>query len=72
MGGIKRVIGCVLIIIGVSLVGYFIFGPGDKRTLARQADYGGNSATSSSAKNSLYLIGGFACCLLGGGLLKRG
>ena len=71
MVGIKRVIGCVLIIVGVGLVGYYILGPADKRILANQADYGGISATSPSAKNKLYLFGGLACFLVGGGLVKK-
>ena len=71
MSGIKRIIGCALIIAGLGLVGYYILGPADKKILANQADYGGISATSPSAKNKLYLFGGFACCLVGGGLVRK-
>lgn len=71
MDGIKRVLGCALIILGLGLAGYYILGPADKRILANQADYGGISAISPSAKNKLYLFGGIACCLVGGGLAKK-
>ena len=71
MGGIKRIIGCALIVVGLGLVGYYILGPADKRILANQADYGGITATSPSAKNKLYLFGGLACFLVVGVLVKK-
>ena len=71
MESIRKVLGVVLIVVGVGFVGYYILGPADKATLARQADYGGIAATSPSAKNKVYLIGGLACCLVGGGLVKK-
>jgi hypothetical protein len=60
-----------LIIVELGLVGYYILGPVDKKILAQQADYGGVSATSPSAKKKLYLFGGLACVLVGGGLVKK-
>lgn len=63
MSDIKNVIGCVLIIVGLAMVGYFILGPGDKRKLATQTDYRGNSDTTPSASHSTRcsLRWSFAC-----------
>ena len=71
MNGIKRMIGVALMIVGMGLCAYYIFSPADKKILAQQADYGGISATSPSAKNKVYLFAGFACGVIGARLVRK-
>jgi hypothetical protein len=68
MDVIKSFIGCALIIFGLGLAGYYIFGPVDKQILARQAD---GDFFAGSAKHLLYLVGGIVCCGAGARRLKR-
>jgi hypothetical protein len=70
MKGIKRTIGAVLMIVGLSLCTYYIYSA-DKKTLARQADYGGVAATSPAAKSKVYLFAGFAIAVIGANMVRR-
>jgi hypothetical protein len=71
---IKRIIGGVLIVIGLSLFGSYLFAPlssRDRNILHQQAEYGGAQSNYPTSDKKFYLLGGFACCIIGGVLLKK-
>ena len=70
MLAIRRILGTVLIVVGLYLFAYFFFGAlsrADRDILNREAESGMDHGTPKK----IYLIGGMACCFIGGALAKK-